>query len=252
MTDSPEIGVVIPTLGKRPDWLGDAIASLRDAEVHTILVAPEGAFIDPNLVQHIIWREKHGDDVAGSINAGVSAMPASVKFVTWLNDDDVLMPGALKYGHETLNSALESPFVYGCCTYVDVSSHQLWRNRFGRIANFLLPFGPDLIPQPASLIRRSEWQLLNGLDERLHLAFDLDLFLRLRRLGRPVFDRRIESLVRWHPDAKSNRSRLHQVREAEHVRLMNNRGISRLITRWFAPLVRRAVLKAPRILLERR
>lgn len=54
MTDSPEIGVVIPTLGKRPDWLGDAIASLRDAEVHAIPVAPKGVSFTHSLVEHVI------------------------------------------------------------------------------------------------------------------------------------------------------------------------------------------------------
>ena len=250
MTISTELGVVIPTLGRRSDWFRDAVLSIKNSDVYIIAVAPRGVSLDKDLVQQMVWRDKLSNDVVGSINAGVSAMPTSVRFVTWLNDDDKLRERALDFGRQTLKNAPKSPFVYGCCTYTDASLNPLWRNRFGQIANLLLPYGPDLIPQPGTLIRRSMWEQIGGLDEEVQLAFDLDLFLRLRKLGKPVFDQRIESLVRWHPDAKSNHSRHHQVREAEHVRLKDNRGISRLITRLFAPLVRRVVLRAPRILLE--
>jgi hypothetical protein len=54
VTTSPEIGVVIPALGKRSNWLGDAIASIRNAEIHAILVAPKGVSFTHSLVEHVI------------------------------------------------------------------------------------------------------------------------------------------------------------------------------------------------------
>ena len=252
MTVTHQIGVVVPTLGQRTDWLRGAVESVCKEDSYVIAVAPRGSCVDHDLVDQTIWRDKPNNDLAASINAGIAAMPASVTLVTWLNDDDLLISGALEFGRETLNNLPKSPFVYGCCTYVDTNLNHLWHNRFGRIAKILLANGPDLIPQPGVLVRRSAWDQVNGLNESLHLAFDLDLFLRLRKLGNPVFDRRIESWVRWHTNAKSNRERALQVREAEHVRLTNGSGISKIMTRIFAPIIRRVVLVAPLVLLRSR
>ena len=59
----------------------------------------------------------------------------------------------------------------------------LWASRAGNWRRGLPDSVPTLIPQPGSLIRRSAWEHVGGLDERLHYAMDLDLFLRLRRFG---------------------------------------------------------------------
>lgn len=246
------VGVVVPTLGDRTVWMSEAIRSIQGSEAYVVVVAPRGAAVDTQMADHVVWRDRYRDDLSGSINAGIRAMPSTIDFVTWLNDDDVLKPNALDYGVETLCTFSESSFVYGRCDYVDVALRTLWVNRVGRVAGATQWIGPDLVPQPGALIRRVAWEEVGGLDESLQLAFDLDLFLRLRRSGPPHFDRRIESLVRWHSDAKSNRERGFQVLEAELVRLRNARGLRKQVIRVVAPLVRWSTLAAPSLLLRSR
>jgi GT2 family glycosyltransferase len=245
-------GIVVPTLGKRVEWLKDTLRSIHGPEVFVAVVAPRDVLVPLQFVDKVIRRDRSGGDLAASINAGVKALPSTIEFVTWLNDDDILSKSALRFGLKTLRSFPNISFVYGRCTYVDTFLNPLWVNRSGLLAGATQWIGPNLVPQPGSIIRRASWDAVGGIDEDLHFAFDLDLFLRLRRTGRPKFEKRIEAVVRWHPDALSNQHRVLQVKEAELVRLRNGGGIGRHFIRILAPCVRWLTLRAPSILMDSR
>lgn len=247
------IGVVIPTLGRRPNWLAHTIRSITSANVCIVVVTTSDADVDiPLGVSKVVRRAVREGDLPAAINAGVATLPNSVRFVTWLNDDDVLAPGALHFGMDALEKNPRSPFVFGIGNYVDEHLNLIWRSRFGRLASLTQSIGPNLVPQPGTLIRRSAWDQVDGLDESLTLAFDLDLFLRLRRVGQPLHDSRIESLIRWHDDSMSNRLRINQGREAEHVRRRNSSGIKGRVNHVLAPYFRWLTLRGPQLVLRRR
>ena len=72
----------------------------------------------------------------------------------------------------------------------------------------------SIICQPASLIRRSAWEAVGGLDESLHMCMDYDLWWRLSRLG-PI-DYLAEPLgcSRDHPSTKTRGQQDRMYREA--------------------------------------
>jgi hypothetical protein len=111
-----------------------------------------------------------------------------------------------------------SSVVYGRCDYVDESGTILWTNRSGSWAAPLLRVGPDLIPQPGSLFRRSAFIATGGLRTDLGWAFDLDIFLRLAQHGKLSYVRRTLAAFRWHADSLSVGQRDNSVREASQVR----------------------------------
>ncbi|MBW8870871.1 MAG: hypothetical protein JF618_01400, partial [Leifsonia sp.] len=45
--------------------------------------------------------------------------------------------------------------MYGGCDYIDENGAKVWQNNSGPWAAPLLRIGPDLVPQPGSLFRRS-------------------------------------------------------------------------------------------------
>jgi hypothetical protein len=75
-----------------------------------------------------------------------------------------------------------------------------------------------IISQPATLIRRTAWDALGGVDAQLHMAMDYDLWWRLfRRFGAPAFVNEWLAVNRIHPHTKTNSARALHYREAIRV-----------------------------------
>lgn len=242
-----DCGIVVPTLGQRPEFIGQCLASIRDAgDCFVVVVRPASASgIDSALEEFVdLVVDDPEMGLARAINEGMSRMPPSVTFVNWIGDDDRLTPKSLATTRQALLESPTASFVYGACRYIDSENNQLWMNHSGRFASPLMLCGPQLIPQPGALFRKADFDLVGGLDTSLKWAFDLDLFLKLRKRDRPVFLRRVLSEFRWHEGSLSVGSRRGSVREASDVRRRHLppglRGASIL----WEPFVRRAILLA--------
>ena len=107
---------------------------------------------------------------------------------------------------------------FGRCQYVDEDDNPLWVSKAGRSAPWILPWGPNLVPQPGILIRRRAWQDVHGLDSTLRYTMDMDLLLRLRRWGPLVSVPRIVSTFRWHVQSLTVSERTASLAEGETVK----------------------------------
>lgn len=247
MAESGQVstGVVVPTLGTRPQFLAECISSIRrSSECMIVVVIPSGATIDASvasLVDLVVDDPLRG--LAAAINAGMQALPWSVRYATWLGDDDRLTDGSL----DVTRAALEhggAAFVFGGCRYIDTDGKELWVNRSGRWAVPLMRFGPQLVPQPGSLFDRRVFDELGGLDERFKWAFDLDLFLRLVGRGRTVYLDATLAEFRWHDGSLSVGGRAGSVAEASSIRRRALPRLLRPLSFMWEPLLRRAILFA--------
>ena len=213
--------VVVPTLGRRPQFLRTSLQSIRDAgEAYILLVAPE-SFDARELLESGLIDEKIdevGHTLPDAINQGFAQLPDGVQFISWLGDDDMLRPGALTITSAYLAAHPRSSVVYGRCDYIDEHGTVVWTNRSGRWAAPLLRVGPDLVPQPGSLFRRSAFSGTGGLRTDLGWAFDLDILIRLAKFGRLSYVRKTLAAFRWHADSLSVGQRDNSVREASQVR----------------------------------
>ncbi len=239
------VGVVVPTLGTRPEFLAECLASIRAAgECHVVLVRPNGCSLDPALAVHIDTQvDDPGIGLAAAINAGMASLPASVRYANWLGDDDRLIAGSLSLAREALERR-GAVLAYGGCRYIDADGHQLWLNANGRWAAPLMRYGPQLVPQPGSLFDRHVFDSIGGLDESLKWAFDLDLFLRLSRRGRVTFVDATLAEFRWHDGSLSVGGRMGSVTEASAIRRRFLPKVLRPISVLWEPLLRRAILLA--------
>jgi GT2 family glycosyltransferase len=217
----PVSAVVVPTLGERPEYLELSLQSIRDAgQAYILLVAP-ASFDTSHLTAARLIDEavvETGKSLPAAINQGFAALPGNVRYIAWLGDDDLLRPGSLEITQAYLDAHEKTSVVYGRCDYIDESGKVVWTNRSGPWAAPLLRVGPDLIPQPGSLFRRSAFVATGGLRTDLGWAFDLDIFLRLARLGRLSYVRRTLAAFRWHAGSLSVGQRDGSVREASQVR----------------------------------
>jgi hypothetical protein len=220
------VGIVVPTLGKRPDYLIQCLSSIKlaaneNSPVHVIIVAPESfdpsSFFDDGLIHNVLMDP--GTGLAGAINAGLAAMPDEVEYMNWLGDDDLLAAGSIDAATNFLNANPKTVLVFGSCDYIDSTGQVVWTNKSGTYAVPLLRFGPNLIPQPGALFRKKSFFGVRGLNQDYDWAFDFDLLIKLSKIGKLSFIDKKLSSFRWHPESLSVEYRNKSVEEASKVRI---------------------------------
>ena len=247
------VAVVVPTLGRRLDYLRESLESIRGAGDALILLVAPAAFDASALIAEGLADSKIDEAVPGltaAINQGFASLPADVEYAAWLGDDDRLHAGALDDAVAVLDRKPRSVAVYGACEYIDGEGRRVWRNRSGWWAAPLLRFGPDLIPQPGSLFRRSALDEVGPLRTDLGWAMDFDLFIRLSKVGRLTYLPRTLADFRWHADSLSVRAREDSVREASEVRRAHLPGWLRPVSGIWEWPVRQATLRAAGLVKE--
>lgn len=225
MTSEPcfdsRILLVVATLGQRLGYLAETLQSIRTQSVPAdiVMVAP----LDNPAVQKLATAYSarlvaDPGSLARAINVGVEEGLAQHEFVSWLNDDDLLEPGSLERTSHLLDIHPQAVVAFGSCRYIDEAGRELWISKAGSFAPRILKWGPDLIPQPGMLVRARDWLACGGLDESYQLAFDLDLLLRLKALGRLISTPAIVSAFRWHADSLTVDGRSLNLAESERAK----------------------------------
>lgn len=184
MTSSgADVTVVIPTVGMSR-FLRDAVESaLAEAPAELIVVsdgADEIAVRDARVV-----RIEHAGRSAAR-NRGVEE--ARTELVAFLDDDDLVLPGRFARQAEALGDA---PLTFGRVEVVDAEDrprddwNELLDRRFpaGTVDAAELLSRQTPIYTSATLVRRDAFLEAGGYDPALDAYEDLDLYLRLARLG---------------------------------------------------------------------
>jgi GT2 family glycosyltransferase len=129
------------------------------------------------------WVSQRDRGQSDAINQGFGR--ATGEIYAWLNSDDILLPGALDRVAEACSEAPEAVAWVGDCFWVTPDL---------RVTNRIEPKGLDrqhlgdwwfsgFLMQPSCFFRASGWKKAGGLDETLHYAMDLDLWLKLVSTG---------------------------------------------------------------------
>ena len=243
----PTVGIVVPTLGKRPEYLRQCLESIRAAgEAHILLVAPDSfdaeKVLPSDLFNQVVFDP--GSGLSAAINLGVDSLPPSVSLINWLGDDDLLTEESITTAARELEASPDVLMVFGSCDYIDEAGAVVWKNKSGQWAVPLLRFGPDLIPQPGSLFRREAFTGAGKLKSEYDWAFDFDLFIEMSKLGKLKFLNQTLAQFRWHPESLSVEFRKKSVREASQVRVSHLPKLLRPISMIWEYPVRQATLIA--------
>jgi hypothetical protein len=177
------VGIVVPTLGTRQDWLSDAVASVeRQGDgVDLVIVAPPDAVSQVRAQlpgRRVLGEAQRG--IVPAIEAGWAALE-DCDVVSWLGDDDQLAPNSVSTALRFLLSHRGAEMVYGDYEYVNGSGRRIVAVRPGRSAPLWLRIGQNFIAQPGCLYRREAIARKGGLSRRFKLAFDAALHLDLAR-----------------------------------------------------------------------
>ena len=212
--------IVVPTLGNRPEHLRACLESLATQQSRPVIVVvgPDTQFVRTAAEEYgATWIPDPGSQTR-AINAGVDCASSSIRYVNWLGDDDLLEPGSVGLTRSALEANPRATVAYGACRYIDESDQQLWISKAGPWATRILAWGPDLIPQPGMLVRLDAWHRVGGVDESYRFAFDLDLLLKLKRLGPLIDVGAVVSSFRWHADSLTVVDRDTNLAESERAK----------------------------------
>jgi GT2 family glycosyltransferase len=244
-----DVGIVVPTLGLRIEFLEVALKSIRKSgTAHISVVCPEGlqleSVISMGLVDSVIKDPNMG--LAAAINEGIRSLPPEIQFVNWLGDDDLLEPEMLDALAMKMRAS-EAGFMWGQCRYIDAVGSHLFLNKSGKWAKSLIRFGPNLVPQPGALIRRSAFIEVGGIDTKYGWAFDQELFTKLIKKYKTEYFPHIVSSFRWHEGSLTAGQRSKSVEESSTIRRDHLPALLRPVSAlWEIPL-RVIILQAGRL-----
>lgn len=248
MTPKPLVTVVVPSYNQGR-YLEEALVSIFRQPIPVEVFVIDGGSSDNSL--EIIhkweknlagWRSHRDKGQAAAINEGIAR--GTAPYVCWLNSDDFFLSNGLSSLVSWLEEHPAHPAAYG----------QAWNYREDtqkKTPVFVEPFNHErlalrcIISQPASLVRRSVWKAVGGVDEGLHLAMDYDLWWRVyKKFGSLGYVNKYIAVNRDHKDTKTRTRRVEHYKEAIKIVRKHNGDVpikwwlAQPYAVWFKSLIR--------------
>lgn len=192
-------------------FLEEAIRSVleQDFEEEVELIVCDAASTDNSVEvikkyeNHIAWwcSEKDGGQSA-AFNKGFSH--ARGRFLTWLNADDILMPGALSSVAQRIAQHPACEWFVGSSLYVDKGLHVTKWFRSHKFSSLRARYGFLTCGGPSSFFTKRLLNAVGGIDESLHFLMDIDLWYKFHRQEHAQYVRTTEPVFayRIHEDSK--------------------------------------------------
>lgn len=121
------------------------------------------------------WISERDDGQSDAIERGFRN--TSGEIMGWLNSDDLLLPGTLKYVARFFAENPHVDVVYGHRVLIDEHDNEIGRwvvpPHDGDTLRWV-----DTVPQETMFWRRRLWDRVGGIDPSFHFAMDWDLILR--------------------------------------------------------------------------
>jgi len=231
----PLVTVAVPSLNQGR-FLDEALASIFAQDVPVEVMIADGGSTDETPAVLDRWAPRlawmrSAEDAGQSAAVNECMRHGRAPYVCWLNADDTFLPGALRTLTDALDRTPTAPMVYARCWITNAKGVHLAPAGLMRASRWMMAQRCP-ISQPGTLIRRSVWEAVGGLDESLHLALDYDLWWRIMlRFGEPLHLSSYVATSRAHLDTKTAGQRWRHYRESLSV---VRRHHGRLPFKWYA------------------
>jgi glycosyltransferase involved in cell wall biosynthesis len=191
------------------------------------------------------WCSEPDNGQSDAFNKGFSR--ARGRFLTWLNADDIMFPGALARARTTMAAYPGCEWFTAGSFWLDPLLRVIRCTRARAFSRLRASRGEIPVWAPSSFFGRSLYERVGGLDVDFHYMMDTELWLRFHRRGGAEY-RPVPGYcwgLRLHPDAKMSG---HNFADSEQARETHPRWaqvarerqtlMSRYGTRPMTPLVR--------------
>jgi len=216
-----KITVAIPSFN-HGRYLNEALESIFAQQLPVEVMLADAGSVDEtaSIIEH--WRPqlhwcRSFVDAGQSAGINEAIAQGTAPYVCWLNADDRYCQGGLITLYNVLKKQSDKPAVYGRGCSIDSAGKYLKHNWTGSFSRWRLA-QHCFISQPTTLIRRSVWEALGGLDENLDMAMDYDLWWRIyKKYGELAFVSAVIAENRLHNDTKTATRRRQHYTEAMKV-----------------------------------
>jgi len=181
------------------------------------------------------WVSEPDRGQSHAINKGFTKAQGAI--FGWLNSDDLLLPSATRHVVDAWQKNPSAVAWVGGCHRIDPD----WR-----ILSTVIPKGLDRDSmadwgrqgwffQPSCFSAVKAWRKVGSLDENLHFAFDLDLWLRLATVGDFIIIPKIISAATIHSGAKTQAQVTHMHAEIAIIQIRHGYQeiAMRRLVHWF-------------------
>ena len=224
--------IIVATLGERIS-LKQTLKSITNQNITDLevkMVIPKGKAdylkqiaTEANLKNYELIVDE-GMGLSAAINQGFSA-EGDFEFFGWVNDDDELTTNSLSRSIKFLISNINKSAVIGNLGYLSSKSNKIITNKVSKINLIVSKIGPNVIPQPGSLIRKSAFRDKPLLNVKYKYAMDLDMWLRILANGQIGIIKESQALMNWHSDSITISNRKKASIEAFQIRYRNAQNI---------------------------
>ncbi len=163
---------------------------------------PNSKLQTPNSKLITWWCSEKDGGQSAAFNKGFSH--ASGRFLTWLNADDILLPGALIGVEKEILTHPECEWFIGSSMYVDKDLRVMKCFRSHRFSRIRSRYGFLSVGGPSSFFTKDLLEAVGGVDESLHFLMDIDLWYKFARIRKCKY-RRTKAYVfayRIHEESK--------------------------------------------------
>jgi len=208
----PRISVVTPSFNQGP-FLERTIHSVLDENYPNLeYIIIDGGSTDGSVEiikryeRHLAyWVSEPDRGQSNAINKGLNRATGTI--LTWLNSDDYYVPGALEIIATAAGAHPEAGAYVGAGDIVDASGTVIHHHVPPSVISLETMYQwirGEFFMQPSCFFRDTAWRAVAPIDESIHIAFDLDLWMRMAKAGQTfVTIDRLLSKSLSHPGAKT-------------------------------------------------
>ena len=177
------VSIVTPSYNKG-SFIEETILSVKNQTYpHIEHIVVDGGSTDETLdilrryADSLIWISEPDEGQSDAINKGWRMSKGEI--LAYLNTDDTYMPWAVQTAVEFLNNNPDIGMVYGDCNLIDEHGKVIGKFHAKDFESGEMLWGPCVVPQQAAFLRRVVLDEVGYLDINLHMAMDLDLWIRI-------------------------------------------------------------------------
>jgi glycosyltransferase involved in cell wall biosynthesis len=208
----PRFSIITPSLNQAR-FIRQTIESVLSQDYPDIeYIVMDGGSTDstPDILREyghrLQWVSETDKGQADAINKGIQR--ATGKLIGFINSDDYLLPGALRFAAERLLEKPEHKWLTGDYVIIDQQGQPiqpftvLYKRLYRKLSSPAVLAFTNYIVQPSTFWKREVHDEIGYLDNTLRYTFDYDFWMRLMRLCQPYCVEIPLSAFRIHPNSK--------------------------------------------------
>jgi glycosyltransferase involved in cell wall biosynthesis len=217
----PLVSIITPSFNKGP-YIEETIQSIRNQTYKNIehIVFDAGSTDETISIlkkygEHLQWISEPDKGQSDAINKGWRL--AKGKIIAYLNADDTYLPDAVESAVAFFEKNPDVQMLYGDGIITDEYGNNKRLIKHGEFKIQDLVFCRDMVFQPSVFLRKGVFDSIGDVDVNLHLAMDLDYWLRTALVYKTAYLPKPLSVAKIYQDAKSSALMFRYVKEYEYI-----------------------------------